>query len=591
MAFSGSIPRAFIQEVLARTDLVSLIQRRVKLKKKGTEFSACCPFHQEKTASFYVSPRKQFYYCFGCGAHGNALSFVMDYDRLPFVEAVEALAQLLGLNVPLPHERFGQHVSHQQVDFKPLYAVMENAAAHYQTLLSQSEPAKTYLSLRKLSPEILTTFKIGYAASAWDDLIRHFPGSDQQTLLERAGLVIAKEQKRYDRFRHRVMFPIRNYRGEMIGFGGRVIDANDTPKYLNSPETAVFHKGKSLYGLYETLQANRHVDRFIIVEGYMDVVSLFQHGITNAVATLGTATTADHIQLMQRFSKEMVFCFDGDNAGRKAAWRAVETILPALTDGLQIRFMFLPEGEDPDSCVQSMGSQGFNRYVDSAISLPEYFFQHFSEQTDTSKLDGRVQFTQLALPHIQKVPGKIYRELLRNQLAQMMQLSHAQIDSLAAATETRTSAYLPARSTPVVPKVRTAVERALALLLQLPQLVANIPENFWQKIADTEEIQLFRRISEELSATPDITTGVFLECFREDPIYPKLAKLSAWEAPFPLSGMVAEFDLCLQRLQAISRDDTLAKLIQQSRIRALSPEESERMLALLKAKHAAKTTS
>ncbi|MEH6563856.1 MAG: DNA primase [Halopseudomonas sp.] len=421
---AGLIPQGFIDDLLGRTDIVEVVGARLKLKKTGKNYSALCPFHNEKSPSFSVSPDKQFYYCFGCGAGGNALSFVMDFERLDFPEAVEDLAKQAGVAVPR-EERSDRRQSSAPRKDSPLYALLEQAAAYYRQQLRQhpkKQRAVSYLKQRGLTGHIAKTYDIGMAPPGWDNLMAHLArdSSEVKALID-AGLVVENEDsgKRYDRFRDRIMFPIRDSRGRVIGFGGRVL-GDDKPKYLNSPETAVFHKGQELYGLYEAKQQNRQLQDILVVEGYMDVIALAQHGVTNAVATLGTATSEDHLKRLFRLVHSVTFCFDGDKAGRQAAWRALNSALPVLEDGRHVRFLFLPDGQDPDSMVREEGQQAFEQRISSqAQPLTEYLFRHLSEEANPSSLEGKAHLAALALPLIEKVPGSLLRRLLRQSLAQI----------------------------------------------------------------------------------------------------------------------------------------------------------------------------
>lgn len=413
------IPQSFIDDLLDRLDIVEVVDQRVKLKKAGKNYSACCPFHEEKTPSFTVSPDKQFYYCFGCGATGNAVGFVMEYDRQGFIDSVEYLAKLAGLEVPREENRTA---SIQQSQNKKLYDILEKASTYYQSQLKshphRGQPVQ-YLKNRGLTGTIARDFNMGYAPPGWDNLMNRLGTNeeDQQRLIK-SGLAIFNEDKNstYDRFRHRITFPIRDVRGRTIGFGGRVL-GNDKPKYLNSPETEVFHKGKELYGLYEARQANRQLDNLIVVEGYMDVIALAQFNITNAVATLGTACGEDHLRLSFRFVQEVVFCFDGDDAGRTAAKRALINSLPAMDDGRQVKFLFLPEGQDPDSLVRQIGSDRFKAQVNSATPLEEFLFDAAAEGIDIRQMDGRAKFSKVAAPLINKLPQGVFKELMFDNLA------------------------------------------------------------------------------------------------------------------------------------------------------------------------------
>ena len=437
---AGLIPQRFIDDLLNRTDIVEVVGARIQLKKTGKNYSARCPFHNEKTPSFTVSPDKQFYYCFGCGAGGNALGFVMDHDHLDFPQAVEELAKRAGLDVPHEDSRPGQK-PRQPVD-SPLYPLLAAAADFYRQAL-KSHPARQaavdYLKGRGLSGAIARDFGLGFAPPGWDHLMKHLGGDTlQQKAMIDAGLLIenAETGKRYDRFRDRVMFPIRDSRGRVIAFGGRVL-GDDKPKYLNSPETPVFHKGQELYGLYEARQHNRDLDEILVVEGYMDVIALAQQGLRNAVATLGTATSEEHIKRLFRLVPNILFCFDGDQAGRNAAWRALEACLPSLQDGRRVRFLFLPEGEDPDTLVRAEGADAFRaRISQQAQPLAEYFFRHLMAEADPATLEGKAHLATLAAPLLDKLPGANLRALMRQRLGEITGLTG---ESLAQATNVATN--------------------------------------------------------------------------------------------------------------------------------------------------------
>lgn len=434
---AGLIPQSFIDDLLNRSDIVEVVGSRIQLKKAGKNYSALCPFHKEKTPSFSVSPDKQFYYCFGCGAGGNALGFVMDHDQLDFPQAVEELAKRAGMEVP--REDSGRkHRPRQPVD-SPLYPLLAAAADYYRQALKSHPTRKAaveYLKGRGLSGVIARDFGLGFAPPGWDNLMKHLGGDAlQQKALIDAGLLIenAENGKRYDRFRDRVMFPIRDSRGRVIAFGGRVL-GDDKPKYLNSPETPVFHKGQELYGLYEARQANRDLDEIMVVEGYMDVIALAQQGLRNAVATLGTATSEEHLKRLFRIVPSVLFCFDGDAAGRKAAWRALEATLPNLQDGRRARFLFLPDGEDPDTLVRAEGTDAFRaRIQQHSQPLADYFFQQLSEEADPRSLEGKAHLATLAAPLIEKIPGNNLRALMRQRLAEITGLNGEALQHMAAA--------------------------------------------------------------------------------------------------------------------------------------------------------------
>ncbi len=427
---AGLIPNDFIDDLLERTDIVEIIGQRVPLKKKGKDHWACCPFHNEKSPSFSVNTTKQFYYCFGCGASGTALKFLQEYERLSFPEAVEELARAAGVDVPREEQSPAQQ--EKQRRRRTLYDLMDSSAEYFSHQLynhPQAAEVQQYVLGRGLSEEIVQRYRIGYAPAGWQNLIQHFHGTDQAAeQLLTTGMMIRNDQGReYDRFRHRLMFPIRDIRGRTIAFGGRVLTADDKPKYLNSPETPIFHKGHELYGLYEARQALRNFDNIIIVEGYMDVVALAQHGLKNAVATLGTATSRTHVQRLFKLTPEIVFCFDGDEAGRRAALRALENTLAEIHDGQQARFLFLPDGEDPDTLVRKEGYDGFMRRARQAQSLPDFLFQHLQTQADVSTLDGKARLASVARGWIDQVPEGVLHQLLLQQLSNLVGLPVDQI--------------------------------------------------------------------------------------------------------------------------------------------------------------------
>jgi len=431
---AGLIPQSFIDDLLNRTDIVDVVSSRVQLKKAGKNYTACCPFHKEKTPSFSVSPDKQFYYCFGCGAGGNALGFLMDHDNLDFPQAIEDLAKAAGMEVP--REESGRAHKPRQPTDSPLYPLLTAAADFYRQALKshpQRKAAVDYLKGRGLTGEIARDFGLGFAPPGWDNLYKHLSSDTlQQKAMIDAGLLVenAETGKRYDRFRDRVMFPIRDSRGRVIAFGGRVL-GDEKPKYLNSPETPVFHKGQELYGLFEARKNNRNLDEIIVVEGYMDVIALAQQGLRNAVATLGTATSEEHMKRLFRVVPSVLFCFDGDQAGRNAAWRALEATLSSLQDGRRARFLFLPEGEDPDTLVRSEGTDAFRARINQhAQPLADYFFQQLTEEADPRSLEGKAHMATLAAPLIDKVPGANLKSLMRMRLQEITGLSGEAVSQL-----------------------------------------------------------------------------------------------------------------------------------------------------------------
>jgi len=421
---AGRIPQSFIDDLLDRVDIVDVINGRVALKKSGKNYKCCCPFHEEKSPSFTVAQDKQFYYCFGCGAGGNALGFVMEFDRLDFLPAVEILAKNAGLEIP--REATEDIQSSKQKD--NLYSILNESDRFFRQQLRQHSAAAgavDYLKSRGLSGKVAAEYGVGYAPPGWDNLLKAVgTDADRTALLEESGMLVHKpeEKKLYDRFRHRITFPIRDQRGRTVGFGGRVLD-DSTPKYLNSPETPVFYKGRELYGLYEARQKLKEIPCLIMVEGYMDVIALAQFGIDNAVATLGTALTESHLQKIFRYTSEIVFCFDGDKAGLKAAARALETALPEMRDGVSAKFLFLPEGEDPDTMVRKMGKADFLQLVATSQPLSEFLFEQLSAGIDASTADGKARLSKTCAPQINRIPQGVFRQLMLEELSRRTGIS------------------------------------------------------------------------------------------------------------------------------------------------------------------------
>ncbi|MEO0425228.1 MAG: DNA primase, partial [Pseudomonadota bacterium] len=479
---ANRIPQSFIDELLARTDLVELIGRRVPLQRAGHEHKGRCPFHEEKTPSFYVSPVKQFYHCFGCSAHGTAIDFLMQHDHMGFLDAIEELAAAAGLEVPRDAGR------HDDGPSQALYDLMAECMNWYRQRLAGSEDAKHYLDGRGVDDDTAEHYLLGYAPEGWDGLLRQF-GTDEarRGMLLDGGLIITRDgenggqTRRYDRFRDRLMFPIRDARGRVIGFGGRVLqkDRKDA-KYLNSPETQLFHKGRELYGMYEMRRALRSIPRILVVEGYMDVIALHQHGVAWAVATLGTSTTADHLTRLFRVSDEVVFCFDGDRAGRQAAWRALNNALSEVREGRQLRFLFLPDGEDPDSLIRQEGQVAFETRVEQeAQPLSQFLIAHLAEGLDLASVDGRARLAELARPLIARVPEGVYRDLLQQAIAEQVGLAPERLAShLPTASSTQGGTPESPRRPPPQrrrqqPQRDTLVRRALRLVLNYPSIAAD----------------------------------------------------------------------------------------------------------------------
>lgn len=578
---AGHIPQQFIDELISRIDIVELIDARVPLRKSGQNYSARCPFHDEKTPSFTVSPTKQFYHCFGCHAHGTAIGFLMAYEHLGFVEAVHELADKLGLEVPTID---GGHNA-PAADHQDLYGLMERAAQFFRQQLRQHPPAVDYLKQRGLTGAIAAEFGIGYAPSGWDKLLQHLGASaaDQARLLE-TGLLVRKEQGGYyDRFRNRIMFPIRDRRGRIIGFGGRVLDPDASPKYLNSPETAIFHKGKELYGLFEAQQALRRLERLVVVEGYMDVVALAQHELRYAVATLGTATTADHVERLFRAAPELVFCFDGDRAGRDAATRAMEHALPALREGRQARILFLPEGEDPDSLVRKEGKIQFEQRIAQSVPLSTFFYEGLLKRTDISSMEGRARLVELAKPMLSKLPAGVLRHMMINKLAQLAQIDERRLARLLADKAAETAAPLPsvaARAPQRADASLSPLRLGLKLLVHAPALAARATDPQRWRALDLRGIDLWISTLELLQASPHLTGAALIERWRNTEVGQVLTDLARSELAVPAEGYAAEFDGVVQWLDSQLRERRWAQLHTKSQHEGLTSEEKREFVAL-----------
>jgi len=580
---SGRIPQHFIDDLIARADIVEVLGRRIQLKKAGREFKAVCPFHDEKTPSFTVSPTKGFYHCFGCGAHGTALGFLMDYDHMSFVDAVESLAGMIGIEVP--HEE-GQHPAQR---FDELFELTQRVERHFQNELKNDEQAVAYLKQRGIDGATAKRFGIGYAPQGWSRVLDKFGTSPEaiERLLA-VGLIIRKDNgSHYDRFRERIMFPIRDSRGRCIGFGGRVI-GNDEPKYLNSPETVLFHKGRELYGLYEARQALRHIERLVVVEGYMDVVGLARNGIDFAVATLGTATTSDHLQRLFRLTDHVIFCFDGDRAGRDAAWRALQNTLPLIEEGRQVRFVFLPDKQDPDSFVQAKGAAAFEQALDEGIALSDYLVRELSSGVDLTSVDGRARLAELARPLLQRVPAGVYHELLLETLADSVGLSAFKLEALlntgGESRHKKTRGTIASRTHTVTRTSATGkpsvLRRAITLLLHHPVAAKDLDI---EQLAGLQRpgANLLRDLLVNVQAEPGITTAGILERWRHHAHGQHLSKLATIEVPFDDEfDAAAELADCLRQLARVASRDRIDLLIEKERLDSLSTDEKAELKAL-----------
>lgn len=580
---AGHIPRSFIDDLLARLDIVDIIDARVKLKKKGKNYGACCPFHNEKTPSFSVSQEKQFYHCFGCGVHGNAIDFIMEFERLEFVEAIEELASYLGLDVPREQRsggggQFNSGPQASSSEKRNLYDLMGSIAQFYRNQLKQpaSKVAIEYLKDRGLSGEIVQKFGIGYVADEWDLVRKNFgQNKDNQDMLVTGGMLIENDKgNRYDRFRGRIMFPIRDRRGRVIGFGGRVL-GDGTPKYLNSPETPIFHKGKELYGLYEVLQAYREPPRVLVVEGYMDVVALAQYGVDYSVASLGTSTTGDHIQMLFRQTNTVVCCYDGDRAGKEAAWRALENALQYLKTGNTLKFLFLPDGEDPDSYVRKYGKQAFEQQIEQATPLSSYLFDNLIElhQINLGNNEGKSALRAYASALIDKIPDPYFQELLEKLLDERTGFDNRLRQPRKKASETRPQPHKEIKRTPM--------REVIALLIQNPSYAQMVPDLSSVRDLSIPGLSLFVDVLDKCQAHPHINTGQLLEHWRNSQNETLLSRLASWDIPLDEDNQEEIFLDSLDKIIAQCVEKQIENLQAKARSVGLSAEEKRELLALM----------
>jgi DNA primase len=594
---AGRIPEKFIDDLLARIDIVDVIQERVPLKKSGRDWSARCPFHDERSASFTVSPTKQFYHCFGCGEHGSAIGFLMKYDRLEFPDAVEELANRAGVKVPYEGGREAP-----REDTSDLYQVLDAAASFFRRQLEGNETARAYFAQRGLDPATLARFNLGYAPDAWDALKNALGTSaPRMALLEKAGMLTSGERgSKYDRFRDRVMFPILDRRGRTIAFGGRIIAgknparveesgdappvsasrAQDTrknepgPKYLNSPETPLFHKGRELFGLWQVREAHTKIPRLIVVEGYMDVISLHQFGVPQAVATLGTATTRDHAEILFRQCADVYFCFDGDRAGRQAAWRAVESVLPRMRDGRQALFLFLPDGEDPDSLIRKEGLAGFEQRLKDATPLSEFFFAETAKDVNLGSLDGKARLAERARPLLAQIPDGAFRDLM---LAELDKSTGVRLQMAAPETP-------PVRARGAQPQQRSLVRAAITLLVQRPALAGVIEPPWTFGELRQPGIPLLVELIGLGRARPGINPAALLEHFTGREEAKSLQKLAVMDFPGGEDEARAEFLDAIIQLERQTRQQRLDDLSRKQTDTLLSDEEKQELRGLLASK-------
>lgn len=568
---SGLIPDSFIDELLQRADIVDVIGARVQLKRAGKEYQARCPFHDERSPSFTVVPQKQFYHCFGCGAHGSALKFLMEYEGVSFPDAVEQLAAQVGLQVPRDASRAGADDK-----LAPVYAVLAEATAWFREQLSHNQRASAYFEGRGVGADMIERYALGYAPDSWDGLSQKLGrGPDKIKLLAAAGLLSQRDNgQSYDKFRDRVMFPIHDRRGRPIAFGGRILDQGE-PKYLNSPETALFHKGRELYGLWQARQSAQKLKRLIVVEGYMDVIALAQHGVDEAVATLGTATTREHAELLFRNAEDVIFCFDGDRAGRQAAWRALESTLPRLTDGRQAYFQFLPDGEDPDTLVRKEGAAGFRQRMQQSMPLSDYFFDTLAREVDMSSIDGRARLASRAQPLIEQMPDGAFRDLMREALAERSGARRVMPQAIPSPA--------PRASRQVVQ--RTLVRKALALLLARPQLAAEIQIPPGLEHVVKPGIEILVKMLDAVTLRPLISGTELVELFVDSEVYEALKTLLGAEIPGNEVAWAEDLESALVTLVVQGEADRRKSIeAKQKAGERLTTEEKSELLRLLKRK-------
>lgn len=568
------IPQAFIDELLNRSDIVEFIDSYVPLKKRGNSHTACCPFHNEKNPSFNVVAKKQFYHCFGCGASGNIISFAMDYLHQSFPEAIETLATRAGLTVPKDDANPEKH--HQTLN---LYQLLNRVSVFYQqTLKSSGQIAIQYLKQRQVSGEIAKLYQIGFAPPGWQTLEAAFKNNKPELIT--TGMLIQKEDgKTHDRYRNRIMFPIHDRHGKIIGFGGRAIEADQKPKYLNSPETVIFQKNRELYGLHQVLQQKNTVDNILIVEGYMDVIALAQHGIMNAVATLGTATSSYHIQLLSRHTTHLIFCFDGDSAGRQAAWKALENTLSQLNRDLEASFIFLPEDHDPDSLVRQEGRDAFLQRLQTALPLNQFFYQTLTKDLDHTSLAGKSQLVNAAKPYLLKMAEGPYKHLMINELARFTRIETHRINQLLLEKNTEKA---PETSTNIN---RTPLRIATALLLQNPELYTKCAEFFPQEIHQDPRYNVLQDLVQQIIKTPTINTANLVELWRNTPLFASINKLACWDHQVPEQDLASEFVDIMLFLYRQNQENTIQQLIKKSRQEGLTKTEQLFLQEMLKKRH------
>jgi len=584
---AGMIPRQFIDDLLARADIVELIDSRVPLKKAGKNYQACCPFHTEKSPSFSVSQDKQFYHCFGCGEHGNAISFLMEFDRLEFPDAVEELASYYNMTVPREdNNQSPAQQKKQQQDYAQKqddYALMEQISRFYQQQLrvaTDKDTAINYLKGRGLSGEIVKKFGIGYISDAWDGMMNTFAKNNTVTkqLVDLGMAIQGDKNKPYDRFRGRIQFPIRDKRGRVVGFGGRVL-SDGTPKYLNSPETRIYHKGHELYGLYEAKLANKQLDRLLVVEGYMDVVALAQHGVSYAVASLGTATTPEQLQTLFRTVKEIICCYDGDRAGRDAAWRAMDNALPLIQDGYSLRFVFLPDGEDPDSLIRTQGQQSFENIINKALPLSDFLFEHLLTHYNMATAEGKSAAINAFKPYLEKLPDSHLKDAIVTKLANLFGSSNEQqLTKLNKAFASKNTVLAAKKHTKITP-----VRLAIALLLEHPHIVNALPDISILAHLNIPGIPLLNQLLTICKQNPKIHSAQIIEKFRGQEESNQLTKLMYLQHHVEPENAESTFLDVVERFLNIFIEQRTEALLLKEKTTGLTKVEKQELHSLLSA--------
>ena len=581
---AGLIPQNFIDDLIARVDIVEIMGSRIQIKKAGKEFKAVCPFHDDSNPSLTISPSKGFYHCFSCGAHGTAVGFLMNYEHLSFIEAIESLASSLG--VEIPYEQNQQPIKKNN----NLYDLLAEIQAHYQLLLKKNSGAIEYLKNRGITGDVAKRFNVGFAPPGWRNILDKYGTSKNGTSeLLKLGLIIQKDNNNYyDRFRERIMFPIRDNRGRYIGFGGRILN-QEQPKYLNSPETPLFHKGRELYGLYECQQALRNIQKIVVVEGYMDVISLAQHGIDYAVASMGTATTDDHFNRLFRLTDYIYFCFDGDQAGLDAAWRALKNALPHVREGRQIKFVFLPEKDDPDTYVKKNSATAFEKELDDGLDLSDFLIEKLAKDIDMKSIDGRARLAEKTKPLINQIPEGIFKELILEKLSEAIGLSTAKLNKLLVNQDYQLARNGRSRIISKLPKKKlkggpSVIKKAITLILNYPSIANDITH---EKIGKNAKpgVEILKKLVTTIQEKPQITTAGLIELWRDDPEGKFLGQLAISELPENEDfNAKDELQDCLHQIMRDNHKARITHLINKQSNNELASDEKKELKDLINKK-------